>query len=196
MFWYQYKSLSSSKWLSMKFNIYPIKEPSIIDSLYDEICSWVGFVEDESRMWWVAYKDCEPMPMYSSYGITVPVRVAGQDREITFKMPESSSRCFYNVAVSQNWAGFAGIQLDFDSKSVMMTPCEVKPEFRGHGLQKKFLQVREDWCRYNGYLTLNSLTFTDNIHSINNLIKSGFTLRKPFFGSNGKGLYWEKKLSQ
>jgi GNAT superfamily N-acetyltransferase len=158
----------------MKFNIYPIKEPSIIESLYDELCEWVGFVEDENRMWWVAYKDCEPMPVI--YGDSV------------------ISPCFYNTHVSQDWAGFAGIQLDKDSKHAMMTPCEVKPEFRGHGLQKKFLQVREDWCRYNGYLTLNSLTLTDNIYSINNLIACGYRLRKPFYASNGKGLYWEKKL--
>lgn len=172
----------------MKFNIYPIKEPSIIDSLYDEICSWVGFVEDESRMWWVAYKDCEPQALHFHDGITISSDF--------FKTGLGEvSNCFYNTSVSQNWAGFAGIQLDKDAKRAMMTPCEVKPEFRGHGLQKKFLQVREDWCRYNGYLTLNSLTFADNIHSANSLIRSGYTLRKPFFGSNGKGLYWEKKLS-
>lgn len=147
----------------MKFNIYPVEKPSIVDSLYDEMCEWVGFIEDESRKWWVAYKDCEPF-------------------------------YFHNTSVSPNWTGFAGIQLDKDAKRAMMTPCEVKPEFRGHGLQKKFLQVREDWCRYNGYLTLNSLTLTDNIYSINNLIACGYRLRKPFYASNGKGLYWEKKL--
>lgn len=181
----------------MKFNIYTIKEPSIIDSLYDEICSWVGYVEDESRKWWVAYKDCDALKLPELDGLPIPVAkdgLPGVAISPNFKIGEASN-CFQNTSVSQNWAGFAGIQLDKDAKRAMMTPCEVKPEFRGHGLQKKFLQVREDWCRYNGYLTLNSLTFTDNIYSINNLIACGYKLRKPFYASNGKGLYWEKKLS-
>ncbi len=180
----------------MKFNIYPIAEPSIIESLYDEMCEWVGFVEDDSRKWWVAYR-CEEFKLPDLDGLPTPVAkdgLPGIAISPNFKTNEVSN-CFHNTSVSQDWAGFAGIQLDKSAKSAMMTPCEVKEPFRGHGLQKKFLQVREDWCRCNGYEKAFSLTFVHNIHSANNLIASGYKLRKPFFGSNGKGLYWEKRLT-
>lgn len=171
----------------MKFIIQPIEKPSLIESLYEELQKWVGYIEDENRRWWVAYLDTEPRMMTSSGPHTLPTNI-----ELNIELVNR----FINTRVDVDWVGFAGIQLDKDEKRAMMTPCEVKPEFRGHGLQKKFLQVREDWCRYNGYLTLNSLTFADNIYSANNLIACGYRLRKPFFGSNGKGLYWEKLLKE
>ena len=171
----------------MNFIIQQIEKPSLIESLYDELCEWVGFIEDDSRRWWVAYKDCEPMPHIYIDGILF-------DAMAGFSLIKPSN-CFVVTGVSEDWAGFAGIQLDTAAKAVIMTPCEVKPEFRGHGLQKEFLKVREDWCRYNGYQKAYSLTFAHNIYSANNLIASGYKLRKPLFGSNGKGLYFEKDLT-
>ncbi len=65
---------------------------------------------------------------------------------------------------------------------------------RGQGLQRKFIKVREKKALKLGHEVLTTET-TDNVHSANNLIKSGFVLYEPkvayaFKHSN----YWRKVI--
>jgi GNAT superfamily N-acetyltransferase len=92
------------------------------------------------------------------------------------------------------WCGFAGVQLDFERKHVVMTPCEVKIDWRGHGIQKAFLRVREKWAVEHGFKESFSMTLAENLVSANNLIKCGYTLIPSPVWTNGKGLYFRKQL--
>jgi GNAT superfamily N-acetyltransferase len=68
----------------------------------------------------------------------------------------------------------------------------VLPEFRGHGLQRRFIRVREAHARRTGYAGLVTDT-TANLPSANNLIRAGFVLfepKAPWAFANT--LYWRK----
>lgn len=94
---------------------------------------------------------------------------------------------------SNNWVGFAGLQI-FNETTVLISPCEVDEDARGNGLQKRFIQVREQWALDNSYDKALSLTNYENIISANNLIKCGYILIEPWPGANGRGQYFEKNL--
>mgnify|MGYP003705469055 CR=1 FL=1 len=90
--------------------------------------------------------------------------------------------------------GFAGLSMFQSSKPTgYLCRSAVVEEFRGNGLQRRFIRARE---RYARKLNLNRIvTDTRGIHSANNLIQCGYRLYRPkhrwaFKGSN----YWEKKL--
>lgn len=55
----------------------------------------------------------------------------------------------------------------------------VHPDFRGLGLQKRFIRAREKFARCKGVHTLVTYTDPKNIISANNLIKCGFQLYIP-----------------
>ena len=65
---------------------------------------------------------------------------------------------------------------------------------RGKGLQKKMIKARiksaKQTCK-----TVITYTTADNIHSINNLIKTGFILYEPVYKYSGPNvLYWTQKI--
>jgi GNAT superfamily N-acetyltransferase len=77
---------------------------------------------------------------------------------------------------------------------VYLARSGVVPEFRGYGLQKKMITIRERWARKHGFRW--SVTDTsENPPSANSLISRGYRLYEP---SNPWGLsraiYWRKKL--
>lgn len=106
---------------------------------------------------------------------------------------EHYSRRWWAAFDGQEWVGWAGLQI-FNPTTVLLTPCEVMLEARGHGLQKRFIQEREQWAITNGFEVALSLANYDNIISANNLIKSGYLLRDPWPGAAGMGLYFQKGL--
>jgi RimJ/RimL family protein N-acetyltransferase len=55
----------------------------------------------------------------------------------------------------------------------------IKSNFRGKGLQKRFIRVREKYARAHGVHTIVTYTSPDNIISANNLIKCGYLLYIP-----------------
>lgn len=68
--------------------------------------------------------------------------------------------------------------------------------YRGHGLQRKFIRVREKKARALGHTVLVTDTF-QNIYSANNLIREGFTLYDPKVKwALIDALYWRKDLWQ
>lgn len=139
------------------YHIQMIDKPSSVESLYEAITHWAGWIEAPYRRWWIA------LEQYSS-----------------------------NEA---GWLGFAGVQLDFERKHVIMTPCEVKTEWRGKGIQRSFLKIREEWALENGFTDAFSLVLQENVVSANNLIKCGYRLIMPPPWTNGKGLYFRKNLN-
>lgn len=55
-------------------------------------------------------------------------------------------------------------------------PMFVNPKFVGNHLQYQMLKVLDDYCIDLGYKYVISTIHPDNIYSINNLVKDGFTL--------------------
>ena len=70
----------------------------------------------------------------------------------------------------------------------------VRPKFRGQGVQKKLIRVRERYAKKIGWNWLISDTF-ENAASANSLISCGFKMYIPSrkYGADGT-CYWRKKL--
>lgn len=77
---------------------------------------------------------------------------------------------------------------------VYLARAGVVPEFRGHGLQKRMIELRERWARKNGYRWAVTDT-TDNPASSNSLIARGYRLYEPTVAwGPTRAIYWRKKL--
>lgn len=72
--------------------------------------------------------------------------------------------------------------------------CGVIPLYRGKGIQRKLIQIRERKAKKNGYNGCVTDT-TRNIPSANNLIRAGYLLYTPstLYGFSDT-LYWRKRF--
>lgn len=91
--------------------------------------------------------------------------------------------CFAHLKESSQW-----------TDAVYLARSGVLPKWRGRGLQKKMIAIREKFARKLGYNWVITDT-TDNLPSSNSLISKGY---KMFYPSNPWGnsnsIYWRKKL--
>jgi GNAT superfamily N-acetyltransferase len=72
----------------------------------------------------------------------------------------------------------------------------VLPAYRGQGLQRRLITLRERFARRQGYRWMISDT-TDNTPSANNLIKAGYRLLDPSSPwASSDTLYWVKDLTK
>ena len=91
--------------------------------------------------------------------------------------------CFGLVTPSSQWLDTA-----------YLARAGVLPAWRGQGLQRRMIRVREAWARRRGYRWMISDT-TDNVQSSNNLMRCGYTLIEPSAPwANHDSLYWTKRL--
>jgi len=80
------------------------------------------------------------------------------------------------------------------SNGVYMSRSGVTYYYRGHGLQKKMLRIRERFAKNNGYEWAFSDT-TDNPASANSLIACGYKLYDPSIAYGlDTTIYWRKLL--
>lgn len=90
---------------------------------------------------------------------------------------------------------YAGADFLKEKNTVYLCRAGVLPEYRGMGLQKELIKRRLKWakevCEVDVVVTY---TDVDNVHSVNNLIKSGFLMYSPDFpwGSSDDALYWKR----
>lgn len=91
--------------------------------------------------------------------------------------------------------GFAGVVPSQRWQNVgYLKRAGVSPAHRGHGLQVRFLKVRERKARAIGWTHLITET-TNALHSANNCIRAGFRLFEPETRwAFENSLYWIKKL--
>lgn len=70
-------------------------------------------------------------------------------------------------------------------------------EYRGHGLQKKLIKVREVYCKKIGIKKMITYTLVENIASNRNLQKCGYWLYLPQnYWAGKETLYWYKDLGK
>lgn len=119
-----------------------------------------------------------------------------QKKCLPYDTPYDVSRGHWWIAYDGYLAvGFAGIV-----RSISWFDCGylcragVLPEYRGKGLQKKLIRVREAKAKKLGWRWLITDT-RDNPASSNSLISTGFKLYNPTVPWGFKdALYWRKKL--
>ena len=104
--------------------------------------------------------------------------------------------CYWWLAyLGKEPVGFAGMVPSQQWQNVgYLKRAGVSPAHRGHGLQRRFLKVRECRARRVGWSHLISET-TDTVYSANNFIRAGYRLyepKKPWAFKNS--LYWMKSL--
>lgn len=59
---------------------------------------------------------------------------------------------------------------------VNLTFCVVSPAYRGRGLQKALLEVREAWAKRQGVKSLETYAHKENQKSVRNLSRAGFVV--------------------
>lgn len=124
-------------------------------------------------------------------------------------LDELDRECFPDDAVCDKdgywWIAYDGqrpIAFAGMNPSVQWTHCGylcragVVPAYRGRGLQRRLIQVRERKARKLGWEWVVTYTVPDNYASANNLIRCGYTLYAPAYPWGSKtSLYWRKKLT-
>lgn len=91
--------------------------------------------------------------------------------------------------------GFAGLVLDYRWLDCgYLCRAGVLSSYRGQGIQKRLLRVREAYARRQGWKWLITNTY-HNYASANSLISQGYKLYEPTHKLWAKGtLHWRKKL--
>jgi GNAT superfamily N-acetyltransferase len=91
--------------------------------------------------------------------------------------------------------GFCGTTYYPERCSAFLCLSGVVPAFRGRGLQRRFVRVRERAAVRDGYHRMISYTTTDNVWSANNLIRCGYKMYVPQFQWGVQGAaYFEKQV--
>jgi len=95
--------------------------------------------------------------------------------------------------------GMAGLDFwnppDVDDPSAFLARVGVLTEYRGLGLQSRFIKVREKQAVEEGYSRIITYTSLDNVHSANNLIKHKYRLYVPPVNWGVRNaMYFEKYL--
>ena len=81
-----------------------------------------------------------------------------------------------------------------DEPSVFLERSGVLPSFRGTGLQRRLIRVRERWVATVNAKHIITYANYDNFPSIANLIRCGYLLYDPHYRWAGDALYFIKEL--
>lgn len=82
-----------------------------------------------------------------------------------------------------------GYDLGFEKGDLMrvvqMDTAAVHPDYRGHGLQKRLMETAEAEIRKQSGRILLCTIHPDNVYSLNNVLRQGYTIEKklPKYGS-------------
>ena len=134
------------------------------------------FSEQHTTVLRVLQLACLPSdePVFPSDGVWWLGRESSSNQPVAFGL----------VQPSQQWRDTA-----------YLARAGVLPAWRGQGLQRRLIGLRERYARKQGFVWMISDT-TDNVPSSNNLIKAGYKLLEPSAPwANTDSHYWAKKLT-
>lgn len=80
------------------------------------------------------------------------------------------------IYINNRPVGFSGLIIDKKRKHGHVTWTGILKKYRGNGIHKKIITIREVYARRTGLKYITSYIHRDNIISANNLIKSGYML--------------------
>jgi GNAT superfamily N-acetyltransferase len=105
------------------------------------------------------------------------------DRELIGKdvpFPKGDNYLWWVAYVDGEIAGYAAIGLfDTEGRYGFLSRAAVLPKFRGQGLQKKLIRVREAEAKRRGYRYFITYTAKWNVKSANSLTSCGYRLYNP-----------------
>ena len=110
----------------------------------------------------------------------------------------TKSHCWIARTESGEIAGFAVLQVVDGGRSAFLSRVGVLRAYRGQGLQKRFIRVRERKAKQLGCEYLITYTDRENLASSNSLIACGYKLYTPerVWGlPRSESLYWWRKVS-
>ena len=82
-----------------------------------------------------------------------------------------------------------------NSKDVgSLGPIMVSPNYVGNGYQGQMMQVLEDYCKQIGKKYIFTKVCTDNIYSLNNLIKDNYQIINRYINDRGENTALLKKI--
>lgn len=109
----------------------------------------------------------------------------------------SASHLWWLAHVDGKLAGYCGLAIFVDEggKGAFLSRSGVLKEFRGQGLQKRMIRVREMEARRRGCSHIVTYTARYNMPSANSLIRSGYSLYESCRAWGVKdALYFQKRL--
>lgn len=111
--------------------------------------------------------------------------------------PDTSRGDWWLAYATDVAIGFAGLRdSTVDAEAAFLCLAGVHPAFRGHGLQRRLINVRVRRARALGKLRATSWTATWNVHSANNLLRAGFALYTPTLKFDDTDVnYWKKEIA-
>lgn len=90
--------------------------------------------------------------------------------------------------------GFCSVS-DFGEGILFLSRAGLLPEYRGRNIQRRFITVREQFARRNGFEEIITYTLRNNYQSMSSLIKSGYHLYTPLYEYVGSDvLYFLKDI--
>lgn len=109
--------------------------------------------------------------------------------------PDYSAGDWWLLYVGAELAGFAGLHSSVQwGDAGYLVRSGVRGKFRGKGLQRRLIRLRERQARARGWKWAITSTY-DNHASANNLIACGYRLYEPQRPWGAKGtLYWRRQL--
>lgn len=78
----------------------------------------------------------------------------------------------------------------YSEKVCVFVRAWVHEPYRGKGLQRRMIAIREKAAKLFNCYAVVTYTMTDNIHSANNLIRRGFKIHDPQYKYVGKGVIY------
>jgi len=91
--------------------------------------------------------------------------------------------------------GFTGAKFEEEFNTLFLARSGVFREYRGQGIQRRFIRVRENLARRREIPRIATYTSHDNIQSANNLIKCGYRIyQPPFLWGCAGAIYFEKRI--
>ena len=90
--------------------------------------------------------------------------------------------------------GFCSVS-DFGHGILFLSRAGLLREYRGRGIQRKFIRVRESFAKRNGYEVIITYTYKDNYQSMASLIKNGYKVYEPEYDYAGPDfIYFMKEI--
>lgn len=90
--------------------------------------------------------------------------------------------------------GFSGLHIYKDCGTAFLCRAGVIKQYRGHGLQKRMIRVRDAYARKSGVNRIISYVAYGNVASANSLISCGYKLYIPKWEWGVGGCYYFQKI--
>lgn len=88
-----------------------------------------------------------------------------------------------------NYCGFC-MATDIGHNMVFLSRAGVLKRYRGKGLHKRMIRIREAFAKRNGFKILITYTTKDNYSSFSHLIKEGYKIYEPEYAYAGPNVFY------